>query len=106
MKLDVLAIGAHPDDIELSCAATVAKLVKSGKKVAIVDLTQGELGTRGSKTIRKQEAENAAKILGVEFRDNLRIPDGNIEINKKNIAKRDGSVAYLPADRHPLPAFA
>ncbi len=86
MKLDVLAIGAHPDDIELSCAATVAKLVKSGKKVAIVDLTQGELGTRGSKTIRKQEAESAAKILGVEFRDNLRIPDGNIEINKKNIA--------------------
>ena len=85
MKLDVLAIGAHPDDIELSCAATVAKLVKSGKKVAIVDLTQGELGTRGSKTIRKQEAENAAKILGVEFRDNLRIPDGNIEFNKKNI---------------------
>ena len=86
MKLDVLAIGAHPDDIELSCAATVAKLVRGGKKVAIVDLTQGELGTRGSKAIRKQEAEIAAKILGVEFRDNLRIPDGNIEINKKNIA--------------------
>ncbi len=86
MKLDVLAIGAHPDDIELSCAATVAKLVKSGKKVAIVDLTQGELGTRGSKAIRKQEAESAAKILGVEFRDNLKIPDGNIELNRKNIA--------------------
>jgi bacillithiol biosynthesis deacetylase BshB1 len=87
MKLDVLAIGAHPDDIELSCAATVAKLVKSGKKVAIVDLTQGELGTRGTKAIRKREADNAAKILGVEFRDNLRLPDGNIECNKKNITK-------------------
>ena len=87
MKLDVLAIGAHPDDIELSCAATVAKLIRNGKKVAIVDLTQGELGTRGSKQIRKQEAANAAKILGVEFRDNLKIPDGNIECSKKNIIR-------------------
>ncbi len=85
MKLDVLAIGAHPDDIELSCAATVAKLVRSGKKVGIVDLTQGELGTRGSKHIREKEAARAAKILGVEFRNNLRIPDGNIELSKKNI---------------------
>ena len=85
MKLDVLAIGAHPDDIELSCAATVAKLVKGGKKVALLDLTQGELGTRGSKAIREREAKNAANILGVEFRDNLKIPDGNIELNKTNI---------------------
>ncbi|MGA7159555.1 MAG: bacillithiol biosynthesis deacetylase BshB1 [Bacteroidota bacterium] len=85
MKLDVLAIGAHPDDIELSCAATVAKLVRSGKKVAIVDLTQGELGTRGSKQIRKEEAAKAAKILGIEFRDNLRMADGNIECNRKNL---------------------
>ena len=106
MKLDVLAIGAHPDDIELSCAATVAKLVKNGKKVAIVDLTQGELGTRGSKTIRKQEAESAAKILGVEFRDNLRMPDGNIEINKKNITSVMEVFAYIPANRHALSALA
>ncbi|HTY11677.1 MAG TPA: bacillithiol biosynthesis deacetylase BshB1 [Bacteroidota bacterium] len=87
MKLDVLAIGAHPDDVELACAATIAKLVKAGKKVAILDLTQGELGTRGSKSLRKQEAARSAEILGVEFRENLRIPDGNIEVNRKNITE-------------------
>jgi len=87
MKLDVLAIGAHPDDVELSCAGTVAKLVKSGKKVALLDLTQGELGTRGSKAIRKREADNSARILGVEFRVNLRLPDGNIECSRKNTIK-------------------
>ncbi len=110
MKLDVLAIGAHPDDIELSCAATVARLVKDGKKVAILDLTQGELGTRGSKAIRKREAENSAQILGVEFRDNLRLPDGNIEYNKKNIIKVMEAIrSYQPTvllfphslERHP-----
>ena len=110
MKLDVLAIGAHPDDIELSCAATVAKLVSNGKKVAILDLTQGELGTRGSKIIRKREAENSAKILGVEFRDNLRLPDGNIEFTRKNIIKvieairaHQPSILLFPhsLERHP-----
>ncbi len=85
MKLDLLAIGAHPDDIELSCAATVAKVSRSGKKTGIIDLTEGELGTRGTKTIRKREAEAAAAILGVSERASLGLPDGNIEVNQKNI---------------------
>ncbi|HEY6951375.1 MAG TPA: PIG-L family deacetylase, partial [Bacteroidota bacterium] len=63
--VDILAIGAHPDDIELSCGGTVAKLVKEGHKVVMADLTQGELGTRGTKEIRANEASEAAKILGV-----------------------------------------
>ena len=87
MKLDVLAIGAHPDDIELTCGATVAKLAHEGKKVGIVDLTQGELGTRGTSQIRKQEAQEAAKILGISVRGNLKIPDGQIELNKKSLAR-------------------
>lgn len=76
MKLDILAFGAHPDDVEMSCGATIAKEVDRGKKVGIVDLTQGELGTRGSAELRKQEAEDAAKILGVVSRENLKLADG------------------------------
>jgi bacillithiol biosynthesis deacetylase BshB1 len=87
MNVDVLAIGAHPDDIELACGGTVAKLVQQGHKVALCDLTQGELGTRGTREIRTEEAQKAAKILGVETRRNLQIPDGNIEVNKSNLLK-------------------
>jgi N-acetylglucosamine malate deacetylase 1 len=87
MKLDVLAIGAHPDDIELACAATVAKLVRAGRNVGILDLTDGELGTRGSRAIRKREAKESAEILGIKFRSRLGLPDGNIEINRTNILK-------------------
>lgn len=76
MKLDILAFGAHPDDVELGCGATIAKEISLGKKVGIVDLTRGELGTRGSADIRDEEAAIAAKILGVEFRENLRFRDG------------------------------
>ncbi len=76
MKLDILAFGAHPDDVELSCAATIAKEVTLGKKVGIVDLTRGELGTRGSAEIRDQEAKDAARILGVSVRENLKFADG------------------------------
>lgn len=76
MKLDILAIGAHPDDVELGCGATVAKMVASGKKVGIIDLTQGELGTRGTAETRRQEAAEAARILGVELRENLGFRDG------------------------------
>ncbi len=83
MKLDILAIGAHPDDVELGCAATIAKEVANGKKVGIVDLTQGELGTRGSAKIRMKEAEEAAKILGVAVRKNLNFADGFF-VNDKN----------------------
>lgn len=76
MKLDILAFGAHPDDVELGCGATIAKEISLGKKVGIVDLTRGELGTRGSAEIRDREAAAAAKILGVSARENLRFRDG------------------------------
>ena len=65
MKLDILAFGAHPDDVELGCSGTIAKEISLGKKVGIIDLTRGELGTRGSKEIREQEATAAAQLLGV-----------------------------------------
>ena len=76
MKLDILAFGAHPDDVELGCGGTIAKEIQLGKKVGIVDLTRGELGTRGSAEIRDKEAEKAAKTLGVSVRENLRMRDG------------------------------
>jgi N-acetylglucosamine malate deacetylase 1 len=91
IKLDILAFGAHPDDVELSCSGTIAKEIANGKKVGIIDLTRGELGTRGTPEIRDQEATNAAKILGVNLRENLHFRDGffvndekhQIEIIKK-----------------------
>jgi bacillithiol biosynthesis deacetylase BshB1 len=76
MKIDILAIGAHPDDVELGCGATIAKEINNGKKVGILDLTRGELGTRGSAEIRDAEAASAAKLLGVSFRHNLELADG------------------------------
>ncbi|MDX5586266.1 MAG: bacillithiol biosynthesis deacetylase BshB1 [Aureibaculum sp.] len=76
MKLDILAIGAHPDDVELGCAATLAKEISLGKNVGIIDLTRGELGTRGSAEIRDQEAIKAAKLLGVKVRENMAFADG------------------------------
>ena len=76
MKLDILAFGAHPDDVELGCAATIAKEISLGKKVGIVDLTRGELGTRGSAELRDKEAQEAATILGVSVRENLNFADG------------------------------
>lgn len=90
MKLDILAIGAHPDDVELGCGATVAKMVAEGKTVGILDLTRGELGTRGTAETRKQEAADAAKILGVAFRENLGFRDGffvNDEAHQMEIIK-------------------
>ncbi|WP_298903076.1 bacillithiol biosynthesis deacetylase BshB1 [uncultured Psychroserpens sp.] len=76
MKLDILAFGAHPDDVELGCGGTVAKEVANGKKVGIIDLTRGELGTRGTAETRDQEASDAAHILGVTVRENLGFADG------------------------------
>ncbi|AWH85810.1 bacillithiol biosynthesis deacetylase BshB1 [Flavobacterium album] len=90
MKLDILVFGAHPDDVELSCGATIAKEISLGKKVGIVDLTRGELGTRGSAEIRDEEAAEAAKILGVDIRENLRFRDGffiNDEAHQLEIIK-------------------
>jgi bacillithiol biosynthesis deacetylase BshB1 len=110
MNVDVLAIGAHPDDLELACGGTITKLVQQGKKVALCDLTQGELGTRGTKEIRSKEAQQAGNILGAVTRRNLYIPDGNVEVNKKNMLKiitliRDlrPSLLIIPygVERHP-----
>jgi len=76
MKLDILAFGAHPDDVELGCSGTLAKEISLGKKVGIVDLTRGELGTRGSVAIRNEESRKAAEILGISIRENLNMRDG------------------------------
>ena len=83
-QIDILAFGAHPDDVELSCAGTILKHVSLGNKIGIVDLTRGELGTRGSAQIRDQESAKAAKILGVEFRHNMNFEDCFFENNNKN----------------------
>lgn len=86
MQLDILAVGAHPDDVELCCAGTLVKLVRRGRRAGIVDLTEGELGTRGTRRVRLGEARAAASILGCS-RENLGIPDGNIEVNSRNVRK-------------------
>src|SRR4051812_44898236 len=76
MKLDLLAIGVHPDDVELGCSGTLINEMRNGKKAGIVDLTQGELGTRGTIETRYKEAKNAADIIGVSVRENLKMRDG------------------------------
>jgi len=76
MKLDILAVAAHPDDVELGCSGTLLMEIKNGKKVGIVDLTQGELGTRGTIETRRAEAEKSAKVMGVSARENLKMADG------------------------------
>ena len=76
MKLDILAIGVHPDDVELGCSGTLINEIRRGKKVGILDLTQGELGTRGTIETRYQEAANAAMTIGVQVRENLKMRDG------------------------------
>lgn len=84
IKLDILAFAAHPDDIELSCSGTIMKHIAEGKKVGIVDLTQGELGSRGTIDTRYTEAAAATKIMGIELRVNLKMADGFFEINESN----------------------
>ena len=84
MKLDILFFGAHPDDVELGCGATIAKEVSLGKKVGIVDLTRGELGTRGTAEIRDEEAKNAGEVLGVSVRENLAFRDGFFTNDEKH----------------------
>jgi bacillithiol biosynthesis deacetylase BshB1 len=110
MKTDALVFAAHPDDAELAMSGTIAKLTKNGLKVGIIDLTRGELGSRGSVDIRQKEASLAAKILKVSLRENLLIPDGDIERKKENLVKIITSIRkYKPKiifapyfnDRHP-----
>lgn len=84
VKLDILAFGAHPDDVELGCGGTVAKEISKGKKVGIIDLTRGELGTRGSVDLRDQESKLASNVLGLELRENLNFKDGFFQNNESN----------------------
>ena len=110
MKLDILVIAAHPDDAELGCGGTIAKQIDAGFKVGILDLTKGELGTRGNEETRKKEAETAAIILGLSLRENAGLPDGFFE---NTIAERKVIMQYVrkykpeivitnaPTDRHP-----
>lgn len=79
MRLDMLAIAAHPDDVELTCGGAVIKMVQAGYKVGIVDLTGGEMGTRGSIASRQEESDRASKVLGIVHRENLGLPDAGVE---------------------------
>ena len=110
MKVDILAIGVHPDDIELGCGGTIAHHLKLGKSIALVDLTQGELGSRGSAELRLKEANDAKNSFGIKHRDNLGMADGFFQHNKENLLKIVQSVRkYQPeivlanaiSDRHP-----
>lgn len=109
-KINVLAFGAHPDDVELGCGGTLFKMKNLGYSTAIIDLTEGELGSRGTVEQRYRESAAAAEILQVKLRKNLKIPDGNIEVNEENREKVIREVRALrPAlvlapyrdDRHP-----
>lgn len=84
MKLDILAFGAHPDDVELGCGATLAKEISLGKKVGVIDLTRGELGSRGSAELRTKEAAAAKEILGIHVRENLEFADGFFSNDKSH----------------------
>lgn len=110
MKLDVLAFAAHPDDVEISAGGTIASLVAQGKKVGIVDLTRGELGSRGSAQLRDQEAEKSSSILGINVRQNLGMADGFFEHSEANLRgiittirrfQPDVVLANSITDRHP-----
>lgn len=110
MKLDILAFGVHPDDVELSCSGVLLVEKNNGKKTGIVDLTEGELGTRGSAEIRYREAADAAKILKVDVRENLQIADGffkNDEAHQRKVIgvirkyKPEIVICNAPEDRHP-----
>lgn len=86
-KLDILAFGVHPDDVELGCSGTILASVAQGKKAGIIDLTKGELGTRGTAETRKEEAANAAKVLNVRIRENLGMADGFFQNDENNQRK-------------------
>lgn len=110
MKLDILAIGSHPDDVELGCSGTLISEIKRGKKVGIIDLTEGELGTRGTVETRYQEAAEAARVMGIEIRENMKMRDGffkNDEQHQLQLVtilrkyKPDIVIGNILEDRHP-----
>jgi bacillithiol biosynthesis deacetylase BshB1 len=109
-SVDIIFFGAHPDDVELSCGGTIAKSVKDGLRVGIVDLTRGEMGTRGTPQTRKKEAANAAKALGATFRQHLDFQDGNLQTGREQeleiiellrVRRPKLVIAPWPDDRHP-----
>jgi bacillithiol biosynthesis deacetylase BshB1 len=108
--IDLLAIAAHPDDVELSCAGTLLVNKRAGKRTGIIDLTQAELSTRGTVETRKHETDEASRVLGLDYRANLGMPDGNIELSQKNLRsliielrKTRPTVLLAPykSERHP-----
>lgn len=110
MKIDILAVGVHPDDVELSCSGTLLSHIAQGKTVGLLDLSRGELGTRGNADIRTQEANEAARLMGARFRKNLDMADGFFQHSKENIIKiveviREHQpeivLANAVSDRHP-----
>ena len=109
-KLDILAFGAHPDDVELGCAGTLLGAIAEGKKVGVIDLTKGELGTRGTTSQRLKEAQLASEVMGLTIRENLGMADGFFKNNKENqfaiietIRRFQPSIVFCnaPEDRHP-----
>ncbi len=87
MKLDILAIAAHPDDVEITCGGTMIKMAEMGKKTGVLDLTEGEMGTLGTPAERLKDADRAAEIMGLSARENLHLPDSAMECKHVNIAK-------------------
>jgi len=110
MKLDILAFGAHPDDIELSCSGWLLTEKANGKKTGVIDLTKGELSTRGTVDTRQTETDSASALLGLDIRENLAMPDGFFTINRENTVaviqkirayQPDIVLCNAPHDRHP-----
>jgi bacillithiol biosynthesis deacetylase BshB1 len=110
MPVDVLAIAAHPDDVELTCAGTLVRLKRAGKTFGIIDLTRGEMGTRGDAATRERESRRAAEILGASFREALDFGDGGLVVSRENelalidVVRREKPRLVLtsyPEDRHP-----
>jgi len=110
MKLDVLALAAHPDDTELCCSGTLASLVKKGYKVGVVDLTQGEMGTRGTPDLRMRESQKAASVIGLKVRENLKLPDCGLVNTPEHreaiitaVRRYQPDICFIsaPEDRHP-----
>jgi bacillithiol biosynthesis deacetylase BshB1 len=109
-RTDVMVFGAHPDDIEIGCGGTIIKMTDAGRRVVLVDLVRGELGTRGSAEIRAREAERGTEILGAHARENLELEDGHIRITREGrtrvaraIRQWKPATVLLPywEDRHP-----
>lgn len=110
MKVDILAIGAHPDDVELSASGTIIRAISQGKKVAVLDLTEGELGSRGTRATRYQEAVAASAIMGIDDRSNLNLGDGFFDFSRENKIRIIEQIRYYQpeivlvnaySDRHP-----